>query len=246
MIYLSIEKQITGGKFKKLNNFGISKDQTQEAIHKAISLGICYFGDEFELRLKSPVTAKIPATINTTPSIKDFYISPELKPNEQEIELLTIFSEECAEFIESIIDLIHYGPHINKEAHREFNLELGDLNKMTELLLSNGLLEQKYIDDNDYRKVNLKTIRSEDDRLLYLVKKLTNVQQRISKTIRFGKNEIQSGQNLTNIQRIAVKFGEVNRVLLSLGSNLFNQNIIDEGFSRKEKHLHKFLQSRIL
>lgn len=80
--------------------------------------------------------------------------------------------------------------------------------------------------------------------LTILAEECCEVGQRVSKALRFGVNEVQPGQPLTNAQRIAEELGDLSCV----ASILQQRGLLDGARMRvacahKHKKLDRFLQS---
>lgn len=77
-----------------------------------------------------------------------------------------------------------------------------------------------------------------------LVEECAEVQQRATKALRFGIEEIQPGQMMTNAQRLAAEVGdmlEMVEILVAMG--VLDRAEIDFGRGAKKRQLARFLQS---
>ncbi len=84
----------------------------------------------------------------------------------------------------------------------------------------------------------------ERELLTILAEECCEVGQRVSKALRFGVNEIQPGQPLTNAQRISEELGDLFSVvdhLVELG--VLDWADVDVAHVAKDIKLEKFLQS---
>lgn len=80
--------------------------------------------------------------------------------------------------------------------------------------------------------------------LVILSEEASEVAQRVCKALRFGLQEIQPGQNLTNAQRIAEEIGDLLAVFDRLHARgLLDANVVTNASIAKEQKLDRFLQS---
>lgn len=79
--------------------------------------------------------------------------------------------------------------------------------------------------------------------LTILAEECCEVGKRASKALRFGVDEVQDGQPLTNAERIALEVGDVLEVVAQLvDMGTLNLAAIEEGQDRKKSQLSKYLQ----
>lgn len=77
-----------------------------------------------------------------------------------------------------------------------------------------------------------------------LAEECSEVIKRCMKAQRFGIDEIQSGQELTNHQRIALEAGDVMEVIGRLvEEGILDYSYIQMGMTNKKKQLETFLQN---
>lgn len=77
-----------------------------------------------------------------------------------------------------------------------------------------------------------------------LIEECAEVQQRATKMLRFGVEEVQPGQPLTNAQRLAREYGDVIEVserLMAIG--LMPEEDVIEGRFNKKRQLTKYMQT---
>lgn len=73
---------------------------------------------------------------------------------------------------------------------------------------------------------------------------LARIQIRASKALRFGMDEVQPGQPLTNAQRLAREIGDFQEVVEQLvAAGVLHRDEIEIGRANKKRQLAKFLQS---
>ena len=69
------------------------------------------------------------------------------------------------------------------------------------------------------------------------------VGQRISKAQRFGLDEIQEGQSLTNAERIAIEVGDLHEMLyMAVNEDIIDLTYIEIGQVNKRRQLKKYMQ----
>lgn len=81
--------------------------------------------------------------------------------------------------------------------------------------------------------------------LVVMAEEANEVGQRVCKALRFGMQEVQPGQNLTNAQRIAVELGDLLAVFDRLQARgLLDANVVTDASIAKHQKLDRFLQSQ--
>lgn len=77
-----------------------------------------------------------------------------------------------------------------------------------------------------------------------LIEECAEVQQRATKMLRFGVEEVQPGQELTNAQRLAEEFGDL-RVIATRcqEAGMLPQESVWSGMERKRLQLAKYMQT---
>jgi NTP pyrophosphatase (non-canonical NTP hydrolase) len=81
--------------------------------------------------------------------------------------------------------------------------------------------------------------------LLILMEECDEVSQRSSKAQRFGAREVQSGQDLDNVQRLSMEIGDLLHVVdLLRERGLVEDEWVEEGKRHKAKQLAKYLQNK--
>ena len=85
----------------------------------------------------------------------------------------------------------------------------------------------------------------ERELLTILIEECAEVQQRATKSLRFGPTEVQPGQSLSNNQRLARELGDLYAVAsLAEEAGLLNPREIDDAIREKHRKLKKFMQTR--
>lgn len=85
----------------------------------------------------------------------------------------------------------------------------------------------------------------ERELLTILIEECAEVQQRATKMLRFGRDEIQPGQPLSNSVRLAHELGDLDAMVdLLKKAEIVSPNDINEGMRHKRKQLAKFMQTR--
>ena len=80
---------------------------------------------------------------------------------------------------------------------------------------------------------------------LELMRLLAAIQKRCSKTQRFGIEEIQTGQEFTNRQRLSIEIGQFYAVVNKAASlGLISKEHFEQGLEEKEPKLEKYLQNK--
>lgn len=83
----------------------------------------------------------------------------------------------------------------------------------------------------------------ERELLIVLIEECSEVQKRATKAMRFGLDEIQPGQDLTNRQRLSREVGDVGTTeRYCANAGVLNYDEIMIGQINKDKQLKKFLQ----
>jgi len=81
--------------------------------------------------------------------------------------------------------------------------------------------------------------------LTILVEECAEVQQRATKAMRFGIDERQPGQDLTNSERLAAEIGDLLEMIdRALDAGLINQIWIDYGRRHKQDQLAVYMQTQ--
>lgn len=80
--------------------------------------------------------------------------------------------------------------------------------------------------------------------LVILIEECAEVQQRATKALRFGMDEVQPGQPDTNARRLALEVGDLLEVLARLENFGVDNDDILEGMAAKRKKLDIYLQNR--
>ena len=84
----------------------------------------------------------------------------------------------------------------------------------------------------------------EREALTLLIEECAEVQQRATKMLRFGRDEIQPGQPLDNSERLSREIGDLSVVIdLVIKMRLCDQISISIGAGNKFNQLEKYLQS---
>jgi len=80
--------------------------------------------------------------------------------------------------------------------------------------------------------------------LTILIEEAAEIQQRATKLLRFGRDEIQPGQPLTNMQRMSGEIGDFMAVLrLAEKAGLIDQSGVEAQRQRKHEKLRKYMQT---
>lgn len=80
--------------------------------------------------------------------------------------------------------------------------------------------------------------------LAILTEELAEVTQRITKLLRFGRDQVQKGQPLTNAERLSMEFGdllEISHRATAIG--LLVEAYIEKGIEAKKQQLAKYMQT---
>jgi len=85
----------------------------------------------------------------------------------------------------------------------------------------------------------------EAELLVCLIEECAEVQQRATKALRFGVNEVQPGQALSNSERMSEELGDLLCVVTRLKEvGLVRQQVVDAAYGRKNVKLNRYLQHR--
>ena len=80
--------------------------------------------------------------------------------------------------------------------------------------------------------------------LIILIEEASEVQKRATKLLRFGANEVQPGQNLSNAIRLAREIGDFKMMVYRLiDIDMFPPGEIEVGLRSKRKRLAKYMQT---
>lgn len=78
-----------------------------------------------------------------------------------------------------------------------------------------------------------------------VMRECLDVQQRISKLLRFGATEAQPGQLLDNSQRLGLEVGELEYMIdRLLAAGIINHKSVADGRSRKAAQLPRYMQTQ--
>lgn len=81
--------------------------------------------------------------------------------------------------------------------------------------------------------------------LTILVEECAEVAQRATKALRFGLDEVQSGQPFDNAYRLSQEIGDISCVVNEMvAAKMVNQPDIDDGFFHKKKQLARWMQHK--
>jgi hypothetical protein len=84
----------------------------------------------------------------------------------------------------------------------------------------------------------------ERELLTVLIEELAEAAQRATKLLRFGRDEIQPGQLLTNAERLANELGDIDEMVnRCVSAGLISLEGIERGAAHKRTQLAKFLQT---
>lgn len=80
--------------------------------------------------------------------------------------------------------------------------------------------------------------------LTILIEEAAEVQQRATKLLRFGRDEVQPGQELTNGERLAKEIGDMEvLVAMAADAGLIDVRIVRERSTRKREKLARYMQT---
>lgn len=80
--------------------------------------------------------------------------------------------------------------------------------------------------------------------LTILIEECAEVQQRTTKLLRFGRDDIQAGQPHDNRHRLSHEIGELRRMIdLAFHLGLLDEAAETEGYTTKDHKLRKYLQT---
>lgn len=114
-----------------------------------------------------------------------------------------------------------------------------------ERILGDALLEESGLPPKPFVSPEPPPTPYQRELLEILIEECAEVQQRATKMLRFGVQEIQPGQDLTNAQRLAREYGDVTEVADRLSEiGLMPQRDIAEGRFSKRRQLAKYLQNQ--
>jgi NTP pyrophosphatase (non-canonical NTP hydrolase) len=86
----------------------------------------------------------------------------------------------------------------------------------------------------------------ERELLTILIEEASEIQQRATKALRFGLDEVQPGQSLNNAQRLDYEIGDFLAVLRRLQAiDISNTFAIEEAAKAKELKLKKYMQTEL-
>lgn len=91
-----------------------------------------------------------------------------------------------------------------------------------------------------------KPLPSEYERelLTILIEECAEVQQRATKLLRFGRDEVQPGQDYSNKERLSSEVGDLNTLIeLCIKEDLINPETVHYRTERKLEKLRKYMQS---
>jgi predicted house-cleaning noncanonical NTP pyrophosphatase (MazG superfamily) len=84
----------------------------------------------------------------------------------------------------------------------------------------------------------------ERELLTILIEECAEIQQRATKALRFGLDEIQPGQPFTNKYRLGSEVGDLMEVVQRcLAATVLRETAIEEGRVHKKKQLDKYMQT---
>lgn len=84
----------------------------------------------------------------------------------------------------------------------------------------------------------------EAELLTILIEECAEVQQRATKLLRFGRDEVQPGQPLSNAQRLSQELGDLEAViLLCQNERLISKDDVAKAVIPKLRKLEKFMQT---
>lgn len=85
----------------------------------------------------------------------------------------------------------------------------------------------------------------ERELLIVLIEECSEVQKRATKWLRFGRDEIQPGQALTNGFRLGMEVGDLTEIAeRCLRAKLFTSSSVEAGREQKTRQLAEFLQTK--
>jgi NTP pyrophosphatase (non-canonical NTP hydrolase) len=80
--------------------------------------------------------------------------------------------------------------------------------------------------------------------LTILIEECAEVQQRATKLLRFGRDEIEPGQHLSNRERLSMELGDVSAILtMASAVGLVSEEIAREQMPKKQAKLRKYMQT---
>jgi len=80
--------------------------------------------------------------------------------------------------------------------------------------------------------------------LTILIEECAEVQQRATKLLRFGRDEVQAGQELTNAARLSKELGDLEvLVAMAVDVGLVDVRIVRDRAARKRQKLARYMQT---
>ena len=84
----------------------------------------------------------------------------------------------------------------------------------------------------------------ERELLTILIEECSEVQKRATKLLRFGRDEVQPGQPLTNMQRLSMEAGDLRFMMVLLQDvDLLDNEFVAQGMRNKRAQLMKYMQT---
>lgn len=84
----------------------------------------------------------------------------------------------------------------------------------------------------------------ERELLTILIEECAEVQQRATKLLRFGRDEVQPGQGLSNAHRLSFELGDLAAMVgLVIDAGLASRDTIEHATDEKHRKLRKFMQT---
>lgn len=81
--------------------------------------------------------------------------------------------------------------------------------------------------------------------LIILIEECSEVQQRATKMLRFGRDEVQRNQSLSNAERLAKEIGDLEVLIeMAVEEGLIDASVIRDRKPRKREKLDFYMQSR--
>ena len=98
--------------------------------------------------------------------------------------------------------------------------------------------------DDRFEWVHPLPTEREREILTILIEEAAEVQQRATKLLRFGRDEVQPGQELTNAERLSREIGDM-EVMIGMAADigLVDATIVRERAARKRQKLAKYMQT---
>lgn len=80
--------------------------------------------------------------------------------------------------------------------------------------------------------------------LTILIEECAEVQQRATKALRFGLQERQPGQELTNVERLSREVGDLYEIIdVAIERGLIEMGEVETGAENKKRQLAKYMQT---